>query len=196
MATTPGWSARASCQWPRGELNPQHPSTSVRVVCRLPTGPHRPPRCQRPIRQSARRESNPPVRLGGPVPGPLGHGHFACSGRRGSRTLKARRSSGFRPGAVASRLALPFSVWMAGFEPAWSGTRGRRMKPCSPTSSSFRVSFASTPSRPAPPPSGSPRPRIFFRGRRGSDPPRVADERRGGPDLRACGRLPSPARFR
>ena len=58
-------------------------------------------------RQSARRESNPPVRFGRPTPGPLGHGHFACSGRRGSRTLKARRSSGFRPGAVASRLALP-----------------------------------------------------------------------------------------
>ena len=30
------------------------------------------------------------------------------SGRRGSRTPKARRSSGFGPGAVASRLALPF----------------------------------------------------------------------------------------
>src|SRR6516164_3073633 len=27
------------CEWPRGELNPQHPSTSGRVVCRLPTGP-------------------------------------------------------------------------------------------------------------------------------------------------------------
>jgi hypothetical protein len=26
-------------QWPRGELNPQHPSFSKRVVCRLPTGP-------------------------------------------------------------------------------------------------------------------------------------------------------------
>ena len=35
------------------------------------------------------------------------------SGRRVSRTLKARRSSGFRPGAVASRLALPFqSGWL------------------------------------------------------------------------------------
>ena len=35
------------------------------------------------------------------------------SGRRGSRTLKARRSSGFRPGAVASRLALPLqSGWL------------------------------------------------------------------------------------
>jgi hypothetical protein len=35
------------------------------------------------------------------------------SGRRGSRTLKARRSSGFGPGAVASRLALPFqSRWL------------------------------------------------------------------------------------
>src|SRR5215472_4680280 len=64
-------------------------------------------------RQSARRESNPPVRFGRPTPGPLGHGHLACSGRRGSRTLKARRSSGFRPGAVASRLALPFqSGWL------------------------------------------------------------------------------------
>ena len=36
-----------------------------------------------------------------------------CSGRRGSRTLKARRSSGFEPGAVANRLALPFqSGWL------------------------------------------------------------------------------------
>ena len=58
------------------------------------------------------------------------------SGRRGSRTLKARRSSGFGPGAVASRLALPFAVWMAGFEPAWSGFRRRRMMPGSPTSRS------------------------------------------------------------
>ena len=58
-------------------------------------------------RQSARRESNPPVRFGRPVPWPLGYGHVSLSGRRGSRTLKARRSSGFGPGAVASRLALP-----------------------------------------------------------------------------------------
>src|SRR5262249_9891697 len=67
----------------------------------------RPPPCQRTIGQSARREANPPVRVGRPTPGPLGHGDFCRSGRRGSRTLKARRSSGFRPGAVASRLALP-----------------------------------------------------------------------------------------
>ena len=93
-----------------------------------------PPRCQRAVGQSARRELNPPVRFGRPVPGPLGHGHVSLSERRGSRTLKARRTSGFRPGAVASRLALPFAVWMAGFEPAWSGVRGRRMKPGSPTS--------------------------------------------------------------
>ena len=82
---------------------------------------------------------NPPVRFGRPVPWPLGHGHVSLSGRRGSRTLKARRSSVFRPGAVASRLALPFAVWMAGFEPAWSGFRRRRMMPGSPTS---RKTFA------------------------------------------------------
>ena len=73
-------------------------------------GHDRPPRCQRAVGQSARRELNPPVRFGRPVPGPLGHGHVSLSGRRGSRTLKARRSSGFRPGAVASRLALPMSL--------------------------------------------------------------------------------------
>ncbi len=105
-------------------------------------GHSRPPRCQRAVGQSARRESNPPVRRGGPVPGPLGHGHVWFSGRRGSRTLKARRSSGFGPGAVAYRLALPFAVWMAGFEPAWSGFRRRRMKPGSPTS---RATFTPTP---------------------------------------------------
>ncbi len=104
----------------------------------------RPPCCQRSIRQSVRRELNPPVRFGRPSPGPLGHGHVSLSGRRGSRTLKACRSSGFRPGAVASRLALPFAVWMAGFEPAWSGIRGRRMKPGSPTS---RWWFSSAPRR-------------------------------------------------
>ena len=32
---------------------------------------------------------------------------FGDSGRRGSRTLKARRSSGFRPGAVSNLLASP-----------------------------------------------------------------------------------------
>src|SRR5262245_44523514 len=73
----------------------------------------RPPRCQRTLGQSARRELNPPVRRGKPVPGPLGLGHVWVSGRRGSRTLKARRSSGFKPGAVASRLALPSqSGWL------------------------------------------------------------------------------------
>ncbi len=56
------------------------------------------------------------------------------SGRRGSRTLKAHRSSGFGPGAVANRLALPFTVWMAGFEPAISGFRRRRIRPGFPTS--------------------------------------------------------------
>ena len=94
----------------------------------------RPPCCQRSIGQSVRRELNPPVRFGRPSPGPLGHGHIFVSGRRGSRTIKARCSSGFRPDAVANRLALPFAVWTGGFEPAWSGVRGRRMMPGSPTS--------------------------------------------------------------
>ncbi len=43
-----------------------------------------------------------------------------------------------RPGSsrMPSPIGLPFrlSVWMAGFEPAWSGFRGRRMMPGSPTS--------------------------------------------------------------
>ena len=68
---------------------------------------NRPPRCQRTAGQSARRESNPPVRFGRPSPGPLGHGHAWVSGRRGSRTLKAHRSSGFGPDAIAHWLALP-----------------------------------------------------------------------------------------
>src|SRR5208337_541178 len=48
----------------------------------------------------------------GPIPRPAG-------GRRGSRTLKAHRSSGFEPGAVALRLALPHRrAPAAGIEPA------------------------------------------------------------------------------
>ena len=78
----------------------------------------RPPPCQRAI---GRRPASV-----GRVPG-------------GSRTLKARRSPGCRPGAVARGLALPFAVWMAGFEPAWSGFRGRRMMPGSPTSRTLRL---------------------------------------------------------
>jgi hypothetical protein len=83
-----------------------------------------------------------------------------ASGRRGSRTLKAHRSPGFEPGAVALRLALPSraissggrnrtcvlpvnsralvparappessrqTVGMAGFEPALSCSRSRRI---------------------------------------------------------------------
>ena len=48
----------------------------------------------------------------GPIPRPAG-------GRRGSRTLKAHRSPGFEPGAVAVRLALPHRrAPAAGIEPA------------------------------------------------------------------------------
>ena len=49
------------------------------------------------------------------------------SGRRGSRTLKAHRSPGFEPGAVAHRLALPHRrAPAAGIEPASSRlTAGR-----------------------------------------------------------------------
>lgn len=36
------------------------------------------------------------------------------SGRGGSRTLKARRSPGFEPGAVTHRLALPESIKLQG----------------------------------------------------------------------------------
>ena len=108
--------------------------------------------------ESARRESNPPVRFGRPTPGPLGHGHMqrkvkesnlldrlSRAVRHPSATLRQRKeresnpqglwaSSRFERGAIASWLALPCSVWMAGFEPAWSGFRNRRMMPGSPTS--------------------------------------------------------------
>ena len=48
----------------------------------------------------------------GPIPRP-------ASGRRGSRTLKAHRSPGFGPGAVADRLVLPHRpAPAAGIEPA------------------------------------------------------------------------------
>lgn len=59
------------------------------------------------------------------------NGPVRFSGRRGSRTPKAYRSSGFGPDAVALRLVLPFAVWMAGLEPAFSGSRGRRTSPLS-----------------------------------------------------------------
>ena len=92
-------------------------------------------------RQSARRESNPPVRSGRPTPGPLGHGHFV---QRKERESNPQGSSLVRVQAGCRRQsACPsVSVWMAGFEPAWSGVRGRRMKPGSPTS---RASFAPSP---------------------------------------------------
>jgi hypothetical protein len=100
----------------------------------------------------------------GPIPRTSG-------GRRGSRTLKAHRSPGFEPGAVADRLALPSSssggrnrtcvppvnsralvpartppesrsscqtVGMAGFEPALSCSRSRRISQAFPHPESSR----------------------------------------------------------
>ena len=46
----------------------------------------------------------------------------------------------FQAGCRRQSACPSVSVWMAGFEPAWSGTRGRRMNPGSPTS---RASFGS-----------------------------------------------------
>ena len=105
----------------------------------------RPPPCQRAVGRRPPRVGRVPggsrTRLSGLEDRRLGRSATgtSLSGRRGSRTLKARRSPGFRPGAVARRLALPCSVWMAGFEPAWSGFRGRRMMPGSPTSRTIRL---------------------------------------------------------
>ena len=52
----------------------------------------------------------------------------------GVEPSRACASSRFERGAVARRLALPCAVWMAGFEPAISGSRSRRIEPSSPTS--------------------------------------------------------------
>ena len=67
---------------------------------------------------------------------PRAHGSAEGEGVEPSR-LVARPGSG----RVPSPVGLPFrpSVWMAGFEPAWSGTRGRRMMPGSPTSRTIRL---------------------------------------------------------
>ncbi len=94
----------------------------------------RPPRCQRAIGQSVRRESNPPVRRGEPEPGPISHGHII---QRKERESNPQGSSLVRVRAGCRRQsACPsVSVWMAGFEPAWSGFRRQRMMPGAPTSS-------------------------------------------------------------
>jgi hypothetical protein len=63
----------------QGDLNPRIHHGKV-AGCRVTSWTRSP--------QSARRESNPPCRFGGPEPRPLGHGHTSFSGRRGSRTLK------------------------------------------------------------------------------------------------------------
>ena len=74
-------------------------------------------------------------------------------GRSATGTSLAAEGEGVEPsrlvarpgsGRMPSPVGLPFrlSVWMAGFEPAWPGTRGRRMKPGSPTS---RALFAPSP---------------------------------------------------
>ena len=79
----------------------------------------RPPPCQRALVRRPRWASRVPggsrTRLSGLGSRRLGRSATGTSfsGRRGSRTLKARRSSGFGPGAVASRLALPLqSGWL------------------------------------------------------------------------------------
>jgi hypothetical protein len=58
---------------------------------------------------SARRESNPPVRFGRPMPRPLGHGHKRKRKERESNPQGLDEASpGFEPGAIANWLALPF----------------------------------------------------------------------------------------
>ena len=53
-------------------------------------------------------------------------GTLLSGGRRGSRTLKAHRSTAFEAAAIAYWLALPYQVRTAGFEPAISCARGAR----------------------------------------------------------------------
>ena len=78
--------------------------------------------------QSALRELNPPFQLGRLAPLPLGQGHVIFQGgRRGSRTLKAHRSTVFKAVAVAHRLALPFRAAAAGIEPAIVSLTGSRL---------------------------------------------------------------------
>ena len=73
--------------------------------------------------------------------------------RRKERELNPQgsRSAVFETAAIANWLALPFAperwalrsrcqVWMAGFEPAFSGSRSRRIEPGSPTSRCTRPS--------------------------------------------------------
>jgi hypothetical protein len=68
--------------------------------------------------QSALRELNPPHQLGRLAPLSLGQGHNHKGGRRGSRTLKAHRSTVFETAAIAHWLALPYQAAAAGIEPA------------------------------------------------------------------------------
>ncbi len=91
----------------------------------MPTGPDRPPRCQRAVRQSARRELNPPVLRGGQLPGPLGHGHVL---QRKERESNPQGSSLVRVVAGCRRQSACPSVGVgaAGFEPAFSCVRGTR----------------------------------------------------------------------
>jgi hypothetical protein len=91
---------------------------------------------------------------------------FALAGERETMNLllpaegegvepsRACASSRFERGAIAHWLALPYfsplrlsprtsrSVWMAGFEPAFSGSRSRRIEPGSPTSRSRFIPLA------------------------------------------------------
>ena len=72
------------------------------------------------IKQSAMSESNRPVRIGNPVPLPLGQWHNYLTQAEGARVELARliRSLRFERSAVANRLALPLKAPEAGIEPA------------------------------------------------------------------------------
>src|SRR4051812_25817709 len=52
----------------------------------------------------------------------------------GVEPSRARGLVPFRAGCHRQLACPSVRVWMAGFEPAWSGFRGRRMGPGSPTS--------------------------------------------------------------
>src|SRR6516225_7646968 len=110
------------CEWPRGELNPQHPSTSGRVVCRLPTGPVVRRLVKEPSVADLLRSAECPAGVEPACPvwktdawaaRPRAHGSAEGEGVEPSR-LVARPGSG----RVPSPVGLPFrlSVWMAGFE--------------------------------------------------------------------------------
>ena len=110
----------------------------------MPTGPGRPPPCQRTTIADRHRSAECPA---GVEPACPVWKTDAWAAR--PRALRSAEGEGVEPSRLVARpgssrvpspVGLPFrlSVWMAGFEPAWSGVRGRRMKPGSPTSRFFQ----------------------------------------------------------